>query len=223
MEGKLTEINRNEVLLYLGWRGEVLEPEQEDRISRCETAVLERSRPRVVWRRFALGTDGRPAGTSFVPAGRDVQKLLCGCEAVIFFAATLGTEFEALLRRAQMTDMADAVILDACGSAAVENVCDNLCRELASAESPLYLTDRFSPGYGDMPLAQQPELCRLLDVSRRIGVTLTDSGLMLPQKTVTALAGVSAVPAPRRSRGCAYCGMFSNCLYRKEGTACGKN
>ena len=223
MDGRLTAINRNEVLLYLGWRGGVLDPAQEAEIARCETLLLETARPRVVWRRFPLDADGTPVGTELRPEGQDVKDLLRGCEAVIFFAATLGAEAESLLRRAQLRNMADAVILDACGSAAVENVCDNLCADLAAAEAPRFLTDRFSPGYGDLPFAQQPDFCRLLDVQRRIGVSVTDSGLMLPQKSVTALMGVSPVPAEKRSRGCAYCELFSNCSYRKDGASCGKN
>ena len=219
MDGRLTAINRNEVLLYLGWRGGVLDPAQEAEIARCETLLLETARPRVV----CLDADGTPVGTELRPEGRDVKDLLRGCEAVIFFAATLGAEAESLLRRAQLRNMADAVILDACGSAAVENVCDNLCADLAAAEAPRFLTDRFSPGYGDLPFAQQPDFCRLLDVQRRIGVSVTDSGLMLPQKSVTALMGVSPVPAEKRSRGCAYCELFSNCSYRKDGASCGKN
>lgn len=222
MQPRLTGLNRREALLYLGYKGGTIPPDVESEIARCEALLLQTARPRIVWRRFPLLPDGSPAGTDFRPQGEDVRTLLNGCEAVIFFAATLGAEAEALIRRAQVTDMAQAVILDACGSAAIENVCDNLCGDLAAAEAPLYLTDRFSPGYGDFPFAQQPDFCRLLDVGRRIGVTLSPSGLMLPQKTVTALMGVSPVPVEKRSRGCIDCDLFSTCSYRKEGASCGK-
>lgn len=222
MDGRLTGLNRNEVLLYLGYRGGGLDPALAADIGRCEALLMKAARPRVVWRRFPLDADGNPSGTDFRPAGEDVKRLLRGCTAMIVFAATLGAEAERLIRRAQAIDMADAVILDACGSAAIENVCDNLCADLAAAEAPLYLTDRFSPGYGDLPFSQQPDFCRLLDVGRRIGVTLTDSGLMLPQKSVTALLGVSPVPTEKRPRGCAYCRMFETCAYRKDGVSCGE-
>ena len=222
MDGRLTGLNRNEVLLYLGCHGGGIDPALAEDIGRCEALLMKTARPRVVWRRFPLDADGAPVGTDFRPAGDDVKRLLRGCTAMIVFAATLGAEAERLIRRAQAVDMADAVILDACGSAAVENVCDNLCADLAAAEAPLFLTDRFSPGYGDLPFSQQPDFCRLLDVERRIGVTLTDSGLMLPQKSVTALLGVSPVPTPKRPRGCASCNLFENCAYRKDGVSCGQ-
>lgn len=223
MQPRLTGPDRREVLLYLGCRGGTVTPDMDADIARCEALLLQTARPRVVWRRFPLLPDGSLAGTDFRPRGEDVRTLLHGCEAVILFAATLGAEAEALIRRAQVTDMADAVILDACASAAIENVCDNLCDDFAAAEAPLYLTDRFSPGYGDLPFAQQPDLCRLLDVGRRIGVTLSPGGLMVPQKSVTALIGVSPVPVKKRARGCLDCDLFSTCSYRKEGASCGKN
>ena len=137
-------------------------------------------------------------------------------------AATLGAETDTLLRRAQARSMADAVILDACASAAIENVCDNLCADIEAALAPMCLTDRFSPGYGDLPLGQQGALCRLLDAERRIGLTLTDGGLMLPQKSVTALMGVSPAPVKKRGRGCAYCDRLGACQYRKDGKTCEK-
>ena len=201
MEARLTGADRNEILTYLGYRGGPIPPEVEADIGRCLDLLMETARPRVVWRRFLLDEDGALLGTDFRPAGEDVKTLLQGCEAVIFLAATLGAEAEALLRRAQVRNMTDAVILDACGSAAIENVCDNLCADLAAEAAPLHLTDRYSPGYGDFPFAQQRELCRLLNTHRRIGVTVTPGGLMLPQKTVTALLGLSPTPPIRRQQG----------------------
>ena len=222
MEARLDHIDRREALAYLGYRGVSLAEEAQADMARCEELILETARPRAVWRRFALLPDGTLAGTGFRPEGGDVRRLLSGCHDAILMAATLGGEVDALLRRAQVMNMADALMLDACASAAVENVCDNLCVDLAAEVSPLFLTDRFSPGYGDMPLSQQAGLCAVLDVSRRIGVTLTDGGLMLPQKTVTAILGISPVPVKKRASGCAACDMRDLCTYRKDGKACEK-
>ncbi len=221
MQARLTGLNHNEALAYLGYRGGALPPDAAADIARCEALLIKTVRPRAVWRRFALTPDGGFEGVSFRPEGGDVPRLLFGCEAVICFAATLGMEFEALMRRTQARSMAEAVVLDACGSAAIENVCDNLCGDLAAAEAPLCLTDRFSPGYGDFPLTQQHDFCAMLDAQRRVGITLSDSGLMTPQKSVTALLGVRRTPPEKRARGCAYCGRFADCTYRKDGITCG--
>lgn len=222
MEPRLTEISSNEVLLYLGYKGGDIPDEVLADLERCSRLLKKTARPRAVWRLFDLLPDGALAGTGFRPEGNAVQELLRDCRQAVLFGATLGLEVESLLRRAQVKNMADAVILDSCASSAMENVCDNLCADL-QAELPGFLTDRFSPGYGDLPLSQQRDFCRLLDLPRRIGVTLSPGGLMIPQKSVTALVGVADRPQTRRFRGCAYCSNFANCAYRKEGRTCGKS
>ncbi len=222
MEARLTGISRRETLKYLGYAGSPLPEDVLEQLSAGEREILQRAAPRVLWRLFDRGPAGELAGTGYTPAGDDIRDLLRDCDQVILMAATLGMETEALLRRTQASDMARAVILDAAASAAIENVCDNLCADLAEAFAPRCLTDRFSPGYGDMPVSQQAELFRLLDISRRIGISLSESGLMVPQKSVTALIGVSDRPQGRRSRGCEACAMSADCAYRKGGTSCGK-
>ena len=222
MEAKLTEIRRAETLQYLGYAGSPIPPELEADLTRCEEEILRTARPRATWRLFSLLPDGSFSGTGFRPGGKDVPSLLQGCDRAVLMAATLGMECEALLRRAQQRNMSDAVILDAAASAAIENVCDNLCAELAGRFRPCFLTDRFSPGYGDFPLGAQRDLCGILDVTRQIGVTLTESGLMLPQKTVTAVLGLSDRPRPHRHRGCEACVLAGSCALRKEGKHCGR-
>ena len=223
MEARLTGINRKETLQYLGYLGSGIPEALEEEIARCENQILTTARPHAVWRYFELLPDGSLGGTLFRPQGRDIPELLKDCDGVILMAATLGSEAELLLRRSQIRNMGDAVILDAAASAAIENVCDNLCEDLAGQFKPKHLTDRFSPGYGDFPFSQQRDFFEILDITRRIGVSLSESGLMLPQKSVTALIGVSDRPQPHRHRGCASCILFETCRFRKEGTHCGAN
>lgn len=222
MEPRLTEINENEVLLYLGYRGGGIPSEIIDDIHRCMDLLMKTARPRAVWRQFPIGADGTLIGCDFRPLGNDVKALLADCNSAILMAATLGTEVEALLRRAQVKNMSDAVILDCCGSSAIENVCDNFCEDLEQEVSGC-LTDRFSPGYGDLPFSQQPDFCRILDLPRRIGVTLSPGGLMIPQKSVTAILGVASTVQTKRFRGCAYCSQFKTCSFRKENRTCGNH
>lgn len=222
MEAELNRIPRAETLRYLSYHGSFLPDEIRSDLDRCEALMLQTARPRVVWRRFALAEDGTLAGTDYRPGGEDIRFHLRESESVIVFAATLGTEAENLIRRAAGRSMSDAVILDAAGSAAIEEVCDSFCEGLARELSPQYLTERFSPGYGDMPLTDQFAIFRLLDVSRRIGVSLSESGLMIPQKSVTALLGVSPRPQPKRGHDCETCGSYENCAFRKEGKSCGR-
>ena len=57
-----------------------------------------------------------------------------------------------------------------------------------------FLTDRFSPGYGDFPMESSKDLVGLLDAGRRIGLTVSQSGILIPRKSVTAVLGVSDRP-----------------------------
>jgi cobalamin-dependent methionine synthase I len=81
--------------------------------------------------------------------------------------------------------------VQAIGAALIEKLMDEveaeIRRELPPNES---LVSRYSPGYGDFPLTAQRELLSLLDAPRKVGVSLTDTLLMVPSKSVSAIIGV---------------------------------
>lgn len=219
MQARLTQLNENEILLYLGYRGQEYPPEVEAQIKRCEREVIKAADLRLIWRR--LPVDG--ADFSALPLeGENIRELLDGCGEAVLMAVTLGQGIDRLLARSSVSNMADAVIIDACASTAIENVADNfemdLRRELEAEK--LYLTDRFSPGYGDLPLSVQRQLCAALDTQRKIGLSVSPSMLMIPGKSVTALLGISREPKPLRKRGCESCSLFRTCMYRREGRNC---
>lgn len=219
MEARLTELNYNEILLYLGHRGQNITPEVERQIRRCIAEVMSAAQPRLVWRRIPL-ENGEIPGLPL--AGEDIRAVLHDCQQAVLMAATLGPAVERLLMRREVTNMADAVIMDACASTAIENVCDHFefdLREQVEAEG-LFLSDRFSPGYGDLPLDTQPRLCAALDTARRIGLTVSSNYIMIPRKSVSAILGISGKKQELRPRGCEVCSMFLTCPYRKEGHTC---
>ena len=87
-------------------------------------------------------------------------------------------------------------------------------------EEGQFLTGRFSPGYGDYPIAVQNDLLRLLDAPRKIGLCATPTHLLTPRKSVTAVLGVAGHPVTGRRAGCANCALRERCAYRKEGKTC---
>lgn len=216
LEPRLEGVNPNEVLLYLGYRGGGVPEEQAQLIHRCIRDVLSAARPRLVYRVFPVSA-GQLNGAALTLEGEDIRRHLEGCAQAVLMAATLGPDVETLLLRSEVTDMARAVVLDSVASAATENVCDNLEADLRQEykAQDLYLTDRFSPGYGDLPITLQAPLCEVLDTRRRIGLTVSGSGILLPRKSVTALLGVSNTPRTRRFSGCANCSLFHSCDRRK--------
>ena len=217
MEVQLGSIPVREALHFLGWRGTPVEPELMQTLRtlcRETAAALE---PRAILRRFPL-RDGDFDGTGFRPRGRDARALLATCREGVLLAATLGAGSERMLLREQARGASRALLLDAVLSAGIEAVCDGIearLREECEAQG-LFLTDRFSPGYGDMPLAQTREICAVLSADKTIGLTVSQSGIMIPRKSVTAIMGVSRAPVSRRPSGCAACSMRGRCALSKE-------
>ncbi len=211
-----------EALRYLGAAGA---PEALRRQVAGEAEALSAQiRPRYVYRVYGLelrsGGVGL-AGAGVVLRGDTAARMLETCGQAALLACTLGARFDLTLNAAQVRDMARAVILDAVGSALVERGCDEAEAELSARFPGRYLTDRFSPGYGDLPLDLQGDICAVLDASRRLGLTVTESLLLNPVKSVTAVIGVSDRPQMARVRGCDYCQMRERCPLRKGGKHCG--
>ena len=214
-------LDRREALRYLGMG----EPDEAALARAEETAgALERRlRPRYLFRVFAL--EQGQTGVMLIEAGLTLpgslaRSMLKDCGQAVLLACTLGAEFDRLLRYAQARDMAQAVLLDACGSAYAEYGCDMAQAEIAARHPGLYLTDRFSPGYGDLPLSVQPGLLRALDAEKRLGVYAGESFLLNPMKSVTAVIGLSDRPQPAKIRGCGACCLREKCVYRKRGVTC---
>lgn len=216
------ELNIEEALRYLGVPAPIPKDlrREAEAVAAGLTAAL---RPRYLYRVFPLAHEADRivlTGAGVTLTGLSARKMLSTCDQAALLACTLGSPFDALLRTEQARDMAKAVILDACGSAWVEAGCDEAERELSARLPGRYLTDRFSPGYGDLPLALQSGLCAALNAPRRLGVTVTESFLLNPVKTVTAVIGLSDEPQRARIRGCAYCSMRETCALRKGGKSC---
>ena len=215
------KINIREALRYLG-----AEDENGEIARRTEEKAREleyRMQPRYIFRVFPLVWQSEGAllpEAGVVLTGKLAQSMLAECDQAALLCCTLGAEFDRMLRAAQARDMADAVILDACGSAYAEAGCCEAEKEIGALHPGLYLTDRFSPGYGDLPLSTQPALLEALNARRLLGVWAGETFLMNPVKTVTAVIGLSARPQRARIRGCAFCAFRDNCAYRKRGTVC---
>ncbi|MGN0838585.1 MAG: vitamin B12 dependent-methionine synthase activation domain-containing protein [Pyramidobacter sp.] len=180
------------------------------------------ARPGKIWARFALEVQN---GCIYIGDGSiscrsvSLAQLFRNCRACIVMAVTLGPDVDRRTRTLERSDMTRGLIFDACASVLADSLCDEAESEaglsLAGGE---FLTMRFSPGYGDVPLSFSADILKMLDAGRRIGVTLTERGMMIPVKSVTALAGISDRPE-RHPSGCDACGSL-NCPYRRRGSEC---
>lgn len=212
---KPAQIDLAQAARYFGVRGET-DPSTAALLERCALPLLAAATPRAVWLR------GSVEALAPLFSGEDVARHLRGCGECVLLAVTVGPGVDGQIRRAGIGDIAAGTASDALGSALVEQVCDaaeEALRRLFAAEG-LYLTGRYSPGYGDWPITVQPLLAQVLDTSRRMGLCVTDTYLMTPRKSVTAVMGVSDTPVTGYRAGCGHCALRERCEYRKRGQTC---
>ena len=187
-------------------------------LQKCAVPLLAVAMPQAVW----LLADTPALTEAGLLPGEDVHKHLTGCGQAILLAVTLGPGVDAQIRRAGVGDIAAGVASDALGSALAEQAADAAeaqLRQWAATEGK-YLTGRFSPGYGDWDIAVQPLVAAALDTVRKAGLCVTDTNLMTPRKSVTALLGVSDHPVKGQLAGCGHCVLRTRCEYRKRGKTC---
>lgn len=167
---------------YMRMGRQVPEGELAARVEVLRERAVSVLNPARIWRRVEM-----PIPVESASLARHME----GCHAAYLVCGTIGAGIDALQRRVAVTSGADALIVQAIGAAAVEVWMDavesEIQKELKPGEERIA---RFSPGYGDFSLDYQRTLLAILDTPRKIGVSLTDTLLMVPSKSVSAIIGV---------------------------------
>ncbi len=117
-----------------------------------------------------------------------LRKNLEGCSRAFVFAATAGAETDRMMKRLSLSSEAESMVFSCIASSGVECWCDYINEKLGEKYN---LKPRFSPGYGGVSLEIQKNIFDFLDVQRKIGVSLTQSLMMVPVKSVTAIIGIT--------------------------------
>ena len=160
-------------------------------LKECLATAKGAAQCRAVWARLPLAWDGETLDLGFARTeSHDLCRHLEGCTEILLFACTAGAEMDRRIARAKLRSPIKGLLMHAVGAQQVEGGCDWLCRRLAERFPDRELTDRYSPGYGDLPLSLQHEAMEALDCGRTVGITLTESLLMVPSKSVTAIIGM---------------------------------
>ena len=187
-------IDKIEALRYAGVRGDA--PEISALLDECMSEATAHLSYKLCYAYYPISRDGRRLNLGFAEVCSDrLSAHLNGCHGVILLAATLGASFDRLISKQSKTSPTKALLLDGLGAERIEALCDLFCREEADArtKSGETLTNRFSAGYSDLPLDLQKSIFAALDCKKNIGLTLNDSLLMSPQKSVTAIIGIKRI------------------------------
>ncbi len=183
----------NEAAKYSGFaKTSSLTPEISKKLEQCIQKLQQALVPQAVYEEFDLKEEQNLIQFADISLeSRDLSRNLEGCSKVILIAATVGAGVDQIIRRSQLSGSADAALMQATGAMFIESFVDKLNAKLRD-ESTLHgksLRPRYSPGYGDVPLEFQKEFFRLLPC-QKIGLSLMDSLIMAPEKSVTAFVGV---------------------------------
>ena len=210
----LPDVDRREILRYAGVRSETPE------LSALLDAVLSEagiSSGSVCWTAFPVRREGELLHLGFAEtSSASLKRTLSGCDRIVLFAATVGLGVDRLIHRYGAVSPAKALMLQAVGTERIEALCDQFCDmiRLQAQTEGMTVTSRFSPGYGDFPLELQREIFQVLDCPRKIGLTLNESLLMSPSKSVTAIIGLGRCVHRDSHSGCSQCSK-ADCLYRR--------
>lgn len=210
---KLT-IDKTNLYRSLGYKTQAPDENIQAEIATAIASVEKADAARWIWAKYTLQKENmmlEPIQMQL--AGNDVKEHLQDCTEVILLAVTLGSKIERVTRMAQATNMQQAILVDVASSTLIEQYADLAQQSLLAAmeEKGAYITSRYSPGYGDFPLAIQPDVLRVLNAQRAIGLTVNESCLLIPRKSITALLGVADRPVKGKLAGCAHCVLREKC------------
>jgi hypothetical protein len=182
-------MDKAEILRYLHTSSKTDDVRLLKLVDECMNEVNVCVKPKTIWRIFDCNVtdDGLFIG-AFEFKSKRLADTVKGCQRVCLLGATLGTECDRLLRTYSATEITRAAVLQAVLASKIEEVCDSVENELK--EKGLNLRMRYSPGYFDLDISEQIKIFSLLDITKRIGVTLTDTMQMIPTKSVTAIIGI---------------------------------
>lgn len=178
--------DKSEILRYAQAKGK--SPELDLIIDECIGEVSDKLVYKVCYGEFDISVDKPNIDFGFMNVtSYDLSKNLKDCKKAVVFGATVGIELDRLIMRYGRISPVKALIFQAIGAERIEALSDAFNNEIKEK----YVTvPRFSAGYGDFSVYKQTDIFNTLDCGRKIGLTLNDSMMMSPTKSVTAIIGI---------------------------------
>ncbi|MDE6867996.1 MAG: Vitamin B12 dependent methionine synthase activation subunit [Clostridia bacterium] len=182
-------LDRKETLRYLGYYGVKEDSVISGVIDECEKLILPALRPAACYAAYEISREEGVLDLGFArTASKALYKNLEGCKKIALFAATVGAEVDRLIIKYEKLSPARAAVLQAMGAAAAECWCDDVNKKITEEFGET--KPRFSCGYGDLPIELQRDIFTALNVTKNLGITLSENCFMTPTKSVTAIVGI---------------------------------
>lgn len=177
------KLNEKEALRYLGFRGKPADADTDEMIREIGGEMLRTLTPKCIYKKYGIKVlENAVELDGWRIESIKLSRHLRGCKAAYLFAATLGLQADMMIRRLSALNMARGTVAHSVANALIEDYCDEMQAQIAEKEAAtgLFLKPRYSPGYGDFALESQKEIFARLECAKRIGLTLTDTMLMVP-------------------------------------------
>lgn len=165
---------------------------------------------------LAFRKDGFSCNDLVFNTGALIAQKLAPAETMAFFVCTAGIGIDTWSKSAFAAgDFLEGYMIDTCGSEIAEAVADAVEAKIGdyAATRDKSITNRYSPGYCGWHVSEQQKLFSLFP-DKFCGVTLTESSLMVPIKSVSGVIGIG-VNARKVDYQCSICEM-THCLRRKQ-------
>ncbi|MFH1504124.1 MAG: methionine synthase [Candidatus Omnitrophota bacterium] len=173
-----------------------VKPEQKVRIERCIEEALDLIDLKSAAVQIAI--EKIDSSRVFLSGGvvfksNSLGKFLTGCPEALLAAITSGNKItEAIQEKTNSNNTASAVVYDAVASEITDSglswIIDYFNNQLRRQNQRL-TSARFSAGYGDFSLDNQKIIYEILNLEK-IGLSLTESYMLIPEKSVTAVVGI---------------------------------
>ncbi len=205
-------MNKKNILVYLQCSQDV-DDKTWQLIDECISEVQKMAQFKTVVQRFTLTHQPLMIQELELPfQSHDLEIYFKDCQECLVIACTLGIQIDRQIKYYEHIDMTKAIVFDAVSSWYLEECCDEY-------EKTLHLgrhTFRFAPGYGDLSLELNQPLSRVLQIDKKIGVSINKSGLFIPMKSMLGIIGLGVTA----TKSCMTCICKENCILRKGGQRC---
>ena len=186
---QISDNDYKEVLKTLGYENDSLDESVKELLLVCERELKEVINACFVYRVFDY-KDETLVDSGFELEGKTIKEHLDGFNKCACLCATLGGEVDTLIRKKQVTSMAEAMMIDNIASFLIEKACDHAEEIIMENFNGCEKTFRYGLGYGDFPIEKQKEFLDMLEASRQVGVHVNEASMLMPTKSVTCLIGI---------------------------------
>lgn len=219
------KIDLNESLRYLGYKNQHIDDKMLNTIEEVRNELKDCIKFKSIYELFDIEIVEQGIklkNYDYILKGNDIKKHLKDSSLCAIMAVTLGIEVDNKIRYYEKVNMTKALIMDACATTAIEELCDEVENTIKKDAEAMHktITWRFSPGYGDLSLEYQDYILRLLECNKKLGLSVNENHILIPRKSVTAIIGFQDNAAKKVQNNCDVCINSNNCNFRKGGKYC---